>query len=322
MNIRTVFDTRTNVQTVKYYTTILLLAASWHKYLSKNTNLEILHIGKLPIQYEHFFKSLDIQCTEVSPNINSSHAKTTNCIEAATPSDKRLLMVDNDVVFMDELSSLKSIPEDHIAASYTGTLWVSDEQWNIIRQELKLPVLTTTADISPLKELYWQQQTPTYQITKSDVVYVNAGVLVIPAKLNLKSIWERDVKLIADYFKNHELKSRGVYSSCQAGLATAIGAYKKFCWFPIIYNYRSICFVLGMNNQEDIKIMHVAGDIKGTPTMSSFEWVIQFWQEKMYDKLDTLCNMIDKHEYDRRKSNMDKVKIRMLNLMDEYRLHF
>ncbi len=322
MNIRTVFDTRTNTRTAKYRTTILLLAASWHKYLRKDTKLEIKYIGQLPTKYQHFFEDLGIKYSKVFPNINSEYAKTTNCIEAATPSNKRLLLVDNDIVFMDELSALKNIKEDHIAACYTGTLWISNKQWDIIQNKLELPILRTDANIIPLKEQFKLQQNPNYKVAQSDIVYVNAGVLVIPPILNLKPIWERDVKLIADYFKTHPLKSHGVYTSCQAGLATAIGAYKNFSWLPIDYNYLSICFVLGLKNEEEIKILHLGGDVGENAGISSLNWVEQFWQERMYDRLEVLKNIITEGEFNRRISTIDKVKKKVLNLMNEYNLHF
>jgi len=298
---------------------VLLLAASWSQYVKKYANLEIMAIGTLPKNLFNIFKEFGAIVTLIASNINDSFSKTSNTIEGAIPCEKeKILLVDNDVVFVNSIDGLSKIEDTHIAGSIPCNFRVEENQWDIIRDELCLKTLPCSE--IPIKEIYHSELSSSHKVRKLNHVYVNGGVIIIPANVNLKSAWERHVGKIGAFFNSHRLRSGSVYQSNMAGLATAIAAYGKFSWLPIEYNYRPLCFALGMKEADEIKIIHLTDDIKTTSFTSLSLRMEAYWSERIELKIDQFKTKLDKIEYERRRDIAENIKNKIGELIVNYEL--
>jgi hypothetical protein len=167
--------------------------------------------------------------------------------------------------------------------------------------------------------MYKSQLDPSYKINTNNIVYINSGVVVIPPNFDLKSNWEKHFSLISAYFESHKLKKRSVYNSDQAGMATAIGAYKKFSWLPLFFNYRPVCFALGLYEYSEVKIFHLTGKFicKGLPIR---DWFHHYFNEKIFSMLNQLQEKISREEYDFRVAQINLTQKHIENLILDYGL--
>ncbi len=313
--IRTVLDARN--PSTKYMFQVLLLAASWHKSTRSTAPLEVLIIGDAPDAMLRFLESIGARCKAVAPDPNDQFSATSNTITGCFDTDgQRILLVDNDVVFRGDLSELSSVDSQLFMGSIAGTRRVLDAQWKAIEERFGFGPLPATKPW--LKELVRVQVEPDKRPTPLGNVYVNGGVLLLPAGEEFGTKWRHYVREIAELFHNHPLRSGSVYGSNMAGLAMAIAAHANFEWLNERYNYRCDCFALGLEQPERIEIVHLTG--LADSHRSVCKRVEDYWQKKMLARFNEVQAALSEVEKQKRLTVIENFRCELLSLIDEYEL--
>ena len=315
--MRTVLELRTPVP--KYLLQTLLLAASWHRYARQIAPLEVRCIGDLPPRLQDRLFELGVAITQIEPNQNDNFSKTSNTIQGAAPADgKRILLIDNDVVFSGSPTELGAIDRGAIHGAVAGNARVKPQQW-VFLAELGYkphPCRPEPPRTALLRAKVAGRAAP----PSLDISYVNGGVVVFPSGTNFQSDWQSKQKEIADAFLGHPLDSDSVRKSNMTALAVTIGAFGKFDWLPYGYNYRHADFALGLCESHEIKLIHMTGLGKRTEAISLSRWVIEYWAQKMTHLLGQLKPCLSGPEFDRRSHIAATSLRRILDVITDYEL--
>lgn len=313
--IRTVFDARS--RSTKHLYQLLLLSASWHKTVRKTAPMEVMIVGSAPDQLFEFLRKLDIQWLSVPADSNDSFSRTSNTIIGAR--DKagyRILLVDNDVVFLGDLSELAQVAPDICMGAVAGSERVDSRRWQVIEDHFGVSLLPSTQ--VPLSEHVRHQINAKHTPRPLRNVYVNGGVILIPTGVNFETSWRRYVREIAQLFGNHPLRSECVYGSNMAALAMAITHHGNFQWLDLKYNYRPDCFALNMSSFPEIQIAHLTGVDDSHRSLGGR--IDAFWKEKMVPRFSRANPGIAGHALENALTEANSLRTHLHALVDEYDL--
>jgi hypothetical protein len=250
MKICTVLDTRASAPP-RYLLQTLLLAHSWAAQ-SGAPPLHVIVIGTAPRPVLARLGDLGIEVASSPPHPLDVLSRTTNKLVAfRDATDGPVLLVDNDVVFLDPLATLRG---RGVSASVAGRARVTAAQWSHVRATTGLGPL---ADgwISLLEQLKARRHG---RAPKRDPdLYLNTGVVRIDRPALFGPIWSASTAAVARAFEHHPLSSPWVrgWGSDQAGFATAVAEHGEFSLLSETYNHRPVCFRLGL--PERPKILHL-----------------------------------------------------------------
>ena len=313
--IRTVFDARSH--STKHLYQLLLLSASWHQRVRKTAPLEIMIVGTAPDQLLDFFRKLDIQWLRVPADPNDSFSRTSNTIIGAR--DKagyRILLVDNDVVFLGDLAELAQISPNICMGAVAGSERVDPQRWQIIEDHFGVSLLPNTQ--VPLSEQVRHQIDSMHTPRPLRNVYVNGGVILVPAAVDFEASWRQFVRDIARLFENHPLKSKCVYGSNMAALAMAITHHGRFEWLDLKYNYRPDCFALNMGSFSNLQIAHLTGVDDSHRSLGGR--IDAFWKEKMVPRFCRANPGVADHNLEDALTEANRLRTHLHALVAEYNL--
>lgn len=297
--MRTVLDLRPALE--KYVSQTLLLAASWHRHRTGGSSLEVYTIGRDSRMLREFLGGLGASCIRIPPGPNDDFSKSSNKIEAAHADaiGRPVLLLDNDVCFVGGTDELEGLPVGAIAASEAGNMRVSDEQWALIREQLGFPLLrrrfVAVNRRSPDGSDPIRGDSPGLP---EHYLYLNSGVIRLPGGHDHRELWRRHQRGVYELFRDHPLSNDAVTSSDQAGFATSVAAHGEFAWLPIGFNYRRGCFRVGMATPEQIRILHMTGDVKGGFGLA--QRVEAYWQGIVFPLIEKLPPSVPATERRRR----------------------
>jgi len=322
MVIRTVFDARPKVGHKHLYH-LLLLAASWHANIrdKRRFPLEVICVGKAHSGLVRYLEQLNISLVLASPHEHDAFSPYSNKILgiAEPSSDRKVLLVDNDVFFLGDPDDLGNGNPGLVAAAIAGSDSVTPKHWDLIREKLGLsPRLAGWTPI--VKE--WKALLGGSNIPVVPLLFCNSGVVLSPAGADFASLWSEDVKRIADLFANHPLRLPFVYGHDQAGFATACGRYKNFTLLPLRFNYRPPCFWLGKENVENICIMHLTSfynSAKRFPLDIDREVSI-YWNMRVISKILDIKHAIPASELHSRIKSAETCLLKIRSVINEYNL--
>lgn len=280
MLIRTVLDCRS--KSLKFYTSIYLLVASWDAVLSNKSRLEIVYLGELPTTLRAFLERYQVAHRQVQPDPELVFAPTGNTLLGATYSavHDRVLLVDNDVIFLNDAILSQNIPDNTLAGGIAGVVRVSQQQWEIIENEIGLSTL-------PGGQIVDSSQLPRHsdgvvEITHFPRTYINGGVLLLPKNCTFADVWKDHIIMIHDHFKGTNSETVSVCRSNMAGLATAAASHGKFEWLDAGANYRHFHFLMNARSLDAISIIHLTGDTRSHRRANSnfilAGYIVRFWQ--------------------------------------------
>ena len=248
VRIRTVLDARPDTPR-RYLLQTLLLAHSWAAF-SSSSPLDVIVVGDAPATVKARLRELGVELVTSPPDPLDRIAKSANKLLALRhPCDAPVLLVDNDVCFLDDVSDLAG---RSVCASIASRRRVTDAQWGRIEQVAGLRPLAV--EWVPLKERLRAVMAGCAP-NPEQWLYLNAGVVWVRRPLEFEAIWSSHIEVIARVFDGHPASTKWVCGSDQAGLATAVGASAGFDLLPFAYNYRPGCFQLGLDEQP--KILHL-----------------------------------------------------------------
>jgi hypothetical protein len=267
MRIRSVLDARPSAPP-RYLGQTLLLAHSWAAS-GGTPPLEVIVLGTMPPPVQARLCDLGVEVTTSPPHALESVSKVANKLVALSkPSDTPILLVDNDVCFLDDVSDLGG---REVRASVANSKRVRHAQWAYIAQTTNLRPLPD--EWVSLREQLKARATGRAP-EASRKVYLNGGVIWVRQPAVFGSIWAAHNDAIARAFGGHPLSSWSVRGSEQASLATAVAGHGGFDLLSPAYNYRPLCFGLGLPDQP--KILHLCklGN-RQLPTFS--KTLIAYW---------------------------------------------
>lgn len=313
--IRTVLDARS--PSTKYLYQLLLLVASWHRRVRETAPLEVFIIGRPPAALLEWFRSLGVRWQLVDADPNDDISKTSNTIRGAADAEReRILLVDNDVVFLGDLSELAAVDDGFCLGAVAGSQRVSNDRWEVIERHFGIAALPT-AEV-PLREQMRVAAGTKESPAPLRNVYVNGGVLLLPAGVGFEQTWRKYVREIAEVFEHHPLNSRCVRGSNMAGLAMAIAEHNQFDWLDVKFNYRPDCFCLGLRSFEQLQIVHLTGVDDSHRTVAGR--VEDFWRNKMLVRFSRVRSALEPAEEQRRLADIRRLYEELHILIHDYHL--
>jgi hypothetical protein len=319
---RTVLDLRSPIE--KYVSQTILLAASWHRHCADHSALEVLTIGPDNPALWRFLDELGIHHSSMPPGRNDAFSKSSNKAEAAyaDPSGRPVLLLDNDVCFFGGIDELERLPTSAIAASEAGDLRVSDEHWELIRNQLEMPLLRRR--FHPLNKLPLTAEGARPYESDGDhperYLYLNSGVVLLPGGHDHRLLWLGHQRRIYEYFRDHPLSNVAVTSSDQAGFAASVAAHGDFAWLPMRYNYRRGSFQAGVETANGIRIVHLTGDIEGAEEKGLPDRLRAYWAQIITPQIERLPAAVAPAEKARRLGIAREVEAGALSIVRDYAL--
>jgi hypothetical protein len=249
----------------------LLLAHSWERWANMSP-LDVIVVGSPPAAVEERLRELGATVVPIPAHPLSSLSPWSNKLLALQePSDGSVLLVDNDVCFLDDVSD---IPSGKLRTTICGRARVSDEQWEHIRE---------TTGLEPMRQdwVSLQEELKARRLGRQPKVeqrlYFAAGVSWFRYPTEFAPLWADGIDTISKAFEGHTLSSFRVYGCDQVGFAVAVAQHGGLDLLPPTYNHRPMCFRLGL---QDPKILHLGelGNLKGG--MMPFSQLLTVWWQR------------------------------------------
>jgi hypothetical protein len=238
-----------------------LLAHSWAAF-SSSAPLEIIVVGNAPALLTAQLRDLGVELVTSPPHpLNQITPSANKLLGLQHPSDVPVLLVDNDICFLEDVSSLEG---RRVAASTASKAAKTDAQWEQIKQATGLQPLTV--EWLPLEERVRAAATGRSPAPATRL-HLHAGVVWVRQPVEFEAIWAAHIDAIAPWKRGY----------VQPGLATAVAAVGGFDVLPHAYNYLPICFRLGVDKQPKILHLMKLGARGQTLTEAFTEW----WNMKM-----------------------------------------
>jgi len=251
VRIRTVLDARPGVPR-RYVLQTLFLAHSWAAFSSRSP-LEVVVIGDAPASVVARLSELGVELMGSAPHPLAEISGPANKLLALRhPSDAPVLLVDNDVCFLEDVSELTG---RDVCASIAGKVPVTDEQWERLEQATGLRPLAV--EWVPLREQV-DARRARRPPKPEQRLYLNSGVVWIRRPSEFEATWTAHIDAIAQAFDGHPAGTKWVrgFGTEQLALATAVAEQGSFDLLPLVYNFQPACFRLGVSEQQP-KILHL-----------------------------------------------------------------
>jgi hypothetical protein len=284
-----------------------VLAHSWAT-LRGTTPLEIVVIGTLPPALRDRLRELGVATTSAQPHPLDPLTKFANKLLALRePSDNAVLLVDNDVVFLEDVSSLKG---RKVRASVASTNHISEEQWaHISATTGRKPLIVEWTSLSDQVKARQKGRAP----TASPKLFLNGGVIWVSGPAAFEALWAANIAAIAHAFADHPLATRWVLDD-QVGLATAVAEQGGFDLLPYPYNWRTKCFQLGL--PETPKMLHLS-ELFAQSGLVVSDTVTAYWETRVIKQIRRLERKSGGQETDRLLDEAVSVRNRVLHLVAE-----
>jgi hypothetical protein len=251
VRIRTVLDAGPGAPR-RYVLQTLFLAHSWAAFSSRSP-LEVVVIGDAPASVVGRLCELGVEVVSSAPHPLDRISKPANKLLALRhPSDVPVLLVDNDVCFLEDVSDLSG---RGVCASIAGKCPVTEAQWERIEQATGLRPLAV--EWVPLREQV-DARRARRPPKPEQRLYLNSGVVLVRRPFEFEATWAAHIDAIAKAFDGHPASSKWVrgFGSEQLALATAVAEHGSFDLLPLVYNFQPACFRLGVSEQQP-KILHL-----------------------------------------------------------------
>jgi hypothetical protein len=270
VRIRTVLDARPSAGP-RFQLQTLILAHSWERWASTSP-LDVFIVGEPRPEVVERLRELGATVVPSAAHPISDLSPWSNKLLALEePSDAPVLLVDNDVCFLEDVSDIRG---REVRTTSCGRARVSDEQWGYIRQ---------ATGLEPMRQgwISLQEELKAKRLGREPKVepllYFAAGVAWFRHPAEFAPLWADGTETISRAFEGHPLKSFRVYGCDQVGFAVAVAQYGGFDLLPPTYNHRPMCFRVGL---PDPKILHLGelGNLKGG--MMPFSQLLTVWWQR------------------------------------------
>ena len=319
MLIRTVLDCRPGDP--KFYAAICLLIASWSRCLKTRAPLQILAVGQVPQALRSFISDhgADLRGIQGDPDLSFVATGNTLLGGEASVDGQRILLIDNDTVFLRPPDELDAVPEDKLGGANSGSDRISDANWCKIEQDLNLPTLPGGQILD--KSRLDQMRSPTAPLVRLPRGYINGGVLLLPKDPKFVLTWKRHIIRIRDHFEGRTDQQNALCRSNMAGLATATAAHGGAYWLDDGLNYRHYHFLLNARPLDRICILHMTGYPRfgwPTPEHSGVSgYVDTYWRSRILEPLVGLRPNMPESGWSDAMETSDAVHDHLLSVVSE-----
>ena len=203
-------------------------------------------VGKAPAPVEARLRELGAAVVPSPAHPLSGVSPWSNKLVALQePSDDPVLLVDNDVCFLEDVSDIRG---RKLRTTICGRARVSDEQWEYIRQATGLEPIRQDW-VSLQAELKAKRLGREPKVERS--LYFAAGVAWFRDPADFAPLWANGTDAIMKAFEGHPLSSFRVYGCDQVGFAVAAAQHGGLDLLPPTYNHRPMCFRARPAGPED-----------------------------------------------------------------------
>jgi hypothetical protein len=277
--------------------TTLLLAHSW-AVQGGSTPLEVITIGEAPSRLVARLRELGAEVTPADPHPLSPVSMYANKLLGLTaPGDTAVLLVDNDVCFLADVSDLDGRT---VRAAVEYKPRISEAQWKRIEAAAGLRPVEMEW-IPPKEEATAKAKGRPPQPVRQ--LYLNGGVVWVRYPAVFAATWAEHTLAIAAAFEGHPLCTYWVRGDDQAGLVTSVAEHGGFDLLPLAYNFQPWCIRYGLGEP---KILHLArvgtvGEVRFSRMLT--EW----WEWKVFKRI----------RRDREHSVLPEADVELERLLDE-----
>jgi hypothetical protein len=247
LRIRTVLDARPDASP-SYLRLTLLLAHSWAAQ-SGTSPLEVVVVGPAPSALVERLREIGVDVTSSGPHpVEPVRRNANKLLGLRASGDAPVLLVDNDVLFLEDVSDLEG---RNVRASAEFMARISEAHWERIAAATGLRPLEMEW-IPPTEEVKakWSGRAP----RPLQQLSLNSGVVWIREPVAFEVTWAAHIGDIARAFDGHPLNTQWVRGDDQVGLITAAAEHGGFDLLPLTYNCRPVCIRLGL---MEPKILHL-----------------------------------------------------------------
>jgi hypothetical protein len=243
--------------------------------VGRGSLLEVIVIGDVGASLRARLRELGVELVTSRPHPLDAIGRSTNkLLGLRHPSEVPVLLVDNDICFLEDVSDLAG---DSVRASFGGTARVTDAQWEHIERATGLrPIAAQWVPMRERLEAAKAGRDPRIE----QRLYLSAGVVWVGQPSEFEAIWSAHIDAIACVFEGHPASTKRVrgFGSDQAGFATAVATAGGFDLLPFAYNYRPMCFRLGLSEQPKILHLNKLGEDENMPLS---EALTRLWDQRM-----------------------------------------
>jgi hypothetical protein len=245
-----------------------------------SSSLDVIVIGEVPASLRAQLRELGVEFVTSPPHPLDAVGRNTNkLLGLRHPSDAPVLLVDNDLCFLEDVSDLVG---RSVRASFGGSARVTEVQWAHIEQATGLKPLA--AEYVPMREEL-EAAKAGREPKPEQRLYLSAGVVWVAEPLEFEAVWSAHIDAIARAFEGHPASTRRVRGCDQAGFATAVAAAagaEGFDLLPFAYNYRPMCFRLGLSDRPKILHLNKLGEDENMPLSKA---VTKLWDQRMLKRI-------------------------------------
>jgi hypothetical protein len=217
-------------------------------------------VGAAPSRLVDRLRELGAEVTPAEPHPLFPVSRYANKLLGLKASEEAsVLLVDNDVCFLDEVSDLDG---RSVRASVEFKARISEAQWKRIAEAARLRPAEIEW-IPPQEEANAKAEERPPQPVRH--IYLNGGVVWVRNPVALAATWAAHNAAIAEAFDGHPLCTHWVRGDDQASLVTSVAEHGGFDLLPLAYNFRPWCIRLGVGKP---KILHLTrlGDGERAPS--------------------------------------------------------
>jgi hypothetical protein len=275
VRIRTVLDARPG-KPRRHVLQTLLLAHSLEA-LGRSSMLEVVAIGDPGSSLDDRLRELGVGVIASSPHpLDPVGPNPNKLLGLQQPSDTPVLLVDNDICFLDDVGDLEGRT---VRATFDGTAKVSDSQWSHIERATGLRPLSE--QWIPMREALEAAKAGREPRTEQ-LLYLNAGVVWVSRPVEFEPIWSAHIDAIARAFDGNPETTFQVRGCDQAGFATAVATTWGFDVLPFDYNYLPMCFRFALSERPKILHLNKLGEDESLPFSKA---LTSLWKTRMIKRI-------------------------------------
>jgi hypothetical protein len=233
MRIRTLLDASEGAPP-RYLAEVVLLASTWAAWGRgvAGVSLEVVALGRVPAVVRDRLRDLDVPLLACERPRVPQPASANKLAALALPSDGPVLLVDNDVCFLQPVAPFAGRLVRAALADYDR---VSPEEWRLVAER---------TGFEPLRRRW----TPLADAALAgrrrhvDDLYLNSGVAWLREPAVFAGLWQERIDAILTAVEGDPEPPDSLVWSDQAAFATAIAATGGFDLLSTADNFRPSCF--------------------------------------------------------------------------------
>ncbi|MBP0618245.1 hypothetical protein [Jiella mangrovi] len=320
---RTLYDARRGRPARRHLCLAVLNAVTWARYAA-DVPLQLRIVGPSNERFADFLKDLGIDVvTDVEPHPFAETAATYNILrmlEDIPASSKRILMVDNDTVFLQSAAELAREPADLLMASVADKRRLDPDVAEQLTSELDASF--AAGSWVPWHERFYARKEGRDPAVEEGL-YFNSGVVLLPSgpdAARLERLWRDFGEQVTQFALRQGLNQRRDLGSTQAALALAAGQYGRVAQLSLKFHYRPPHFWWGDLRGDEIAIAHLFASrppfeaLPAEQRCQPRQFLESYWEAMVTRELsDTPADLV-------KRNDAEFVRSRIIDALDHFEI--